>query len=78
MFCELGRRRMTNALIEGGGVLVVNGERLEARDVETGLRNWAFTEILSGLDGDELVVVSLDRAEVQEGALARVEDETLR
>ena len=32
--------------------------------VETGLRNWSFTEIVDGLEEGDRVVVSLDRAEV--------------
>jgi len=58
----------TYALMEGGRVLVLEAERLEERDVSTGLRNWQFTEITKGLAHGETVVVSLDRAEVQAGA----------
>ena len=42
--------------------------------VEGGLRNWDYTEIVSGLEQGERIVVSLDRAEVEAGALA-VEDD---
>jgi HlyD family secretion protein len=66
------------ALIEGSRVLVVNGEELVSREVETGLKNWAFAEIVRGLEVDEAVVVSLDRAEVREGAEAVITEETLR
>ncbi len=66
------------AIIEGERVLVVDGERLVAREVQTGLRNWQFAEVVSGLEPGELVVVSLDRAEVQEGARVRIEEETTR
>jgi len=66
------------ALIEGGQVLVVRADRLVAVDVETGLRNWQFTEITSGLEPDDRVVVSLDRVEVQAGAEVVVTDETDR
>lgn len=66
------------ALIEGGRVLVLEQERLVARDVETALKNWAFTEITAGLSAGESVVVSLDRAEVRAGARARSSAETLR
>ena len=68
----------TYALIEGSRVLVFDAGRLVSREVETGLRNWAFTEIRSGLAPGEAVVVSLDRAEVQEGARAEIRDETLK
>ncbi len=66
------------ALVEGKRVLVVDGDVLAARQVEAGLSNWAFTEIVEGLAADELVVVSLDRVEVQEGATVRVTGETLK
>jgi HlyD family secretion protein len=59
-------------------VLVLGDERLESRDVRTGLQNWQFAEVHEGLEAGELVVVSLDRAEVQEGAKAVVAAETLK
>jgi HlyD family secretion protein len=60
------------ALLEGERVLVVNGGTLAARHVRIGMRNWEFAEVLEGLDEGEPVVVSLDRAEVREGARAVV------
>ncbi len=66
------------ALMAGGRVLLVNDGSLVARDVTTGLENWAFTEIKDGLEAGDAVVVSLDRAEIQEGAKARIADETLK
>ena len=60
----------TSALIEGEKVLVLADGRLAERQVETGMRNWDFTEIVSGLDAGDLVVTSLDRTEVQAGAEA--------
>jgi HlyD family secretion protein len=68
----------TYALIEGGRVMVVRDTRLVSVPVETGLRNWDFTEITGGLSEGELVVVSLDRVEVREGAIVRIESETRR
>jgi len=66
------------ALIEGRTVLVVADGVLRSRAVETGLRNWDFVEIVSGLARGDPVVVSLDRAEVRDGAAARIESETER
>ena len=66
------------ALIEGNRVMVVRDQTLESRSVETGLKNWEFTEIVRGLGAGDLVVVSLDRVEVQEGAQVRIESETLK
>ena len=66
-------RLPTTALLEGERVLVFDGERLVERKLETGIRNWDFTEITGGLAEGEQVVVSLDRPEVKAGARARVE-----
>jgi HlyD family secretion protein len=66
------------ALIEGGRALVVEGDRLVAREVEIGLRNWDFSEVTAGLAAGEAVVVSVDRAEVVEGAKVRIADETFK
>lgn len=63
----------TEALIDGERVLVVRGDRLVARRVTTGLANWDWTEIVSGVEEGDLVVTSLDRTGVEEGALVRVE-----
>lgn len=65
----------TYALLEGSRVLVVQGGRLVAKKVATGLHNWSFTEIASGLSAGELAVVSLDRPEVKAGARAVVAGE---
>jgi HlyD family secretion protein len=64
----------SSALLASGGVLVVNGNHLVARPVETGLRNWDYTEVTGGLTGGERVVTSLDRAEVKAGARVVVRD----
>jgi HlyD family secretion protein len=58
------------ALLEGERVLVHNDGHLVARQVRIGMRNWEFAEIQEGLKEGDPVVVSLDRAEVKEGARA--------
>ncbi len=65
----------TSTLIEGQKVLVLADGVLAERQVEAGLRNWDFTEILSGLDAGDRVVTSLDRTEVIAGAEAVEEEE---
>ena len=64
------------ALLEGNHVLVVRDGRLTARAVKTNLRNWQFAEITDGLAAGEAVAVSLDRAEVKEGARVSIAGET--
>jgi HlyD family secretion protein len=66
------------ALIEGRRVLVVEEGELVPREVETGLSNWQFAEVRSGLEEGEPIVVSLDRTEVQAGARARISEEVLK
>lgn len=68
-------RMPSYALLEGNRVLVFNDGRLGAVEVKTGMRNWEFTEVKEGLGEGEPVVVSLDRAEVMEGARATIRDE---
>src|SRR5262245_39682510 len=47
-----------------------SGGCLVSRAVKVGLKNWEFAEVEDGLREGERVVVSLDRAEVKEGARA--------
>jgi HlyD family secretion protein len=56
------------AVLTGDRVLVAEGERLVERAITTGLRNWDFVEVLSGLAVGDRVVISLDRPEVRAGA----------
>lgn len=58
------------ALLEGDHVLILKSGRLARAEVKTALRNWDFVEITDGLSEGDAVVVSLDRAEVKEGARA--------
>ena len=71
-------RLPTYALLEGGRVLVIEADRLAERTVTTGLRNWSYTEVHTGLSAGEPVVVSLDRPEVKAGARATIAGETER
>jgi HlyD family secretion protein len=61
----------TSALLEGGKVLVLDGDRLAEHALELGTRNWDFTEVKAGLAEGARVVVSLDRPEIKSGARAR-------
>ena len=66
----------TAALMEGRRVLLVGDDlMLTSREVTVGLSNWDYTEILTGLEPGDRVVVSLDRAEVAPGAEVVVEAE---
>ena len=61
----------TQVILEGGRVMVLNGEGLiEERSIERGLANWEFTEVLGGLSDGERLVLSVDREGVENGAAA--------
>ena len=65
----------TSAIAEGNKVLVVVSGRLEERTIETGLKNWRYTQVVSGLKPGDLVVTARDSTAVKAGArvAARVE-----
>jgi len=58
----------TQTLLEGNRVLLDKDGVLEERKLTTGLSNWEFAEVLSGLSEGDQVVSSLDRAGVKAGA----------
>jgi HlyD family secretion protein len=62
------------ALLANDRVLVVVDGRLEERVVEVGLKNWDYAEVRNGLDAGELVVVSLESADVKAGVRAELEE----
>ena len=65
----------TQALMEGKRVLLYHSMdgALEERTVTTGLSNWEYTEVMSGLNEGDRIVVSLDRAGVKAGARVQPE-----
>jgi len=65
----------TESLIEGRHVYVFlpDQQLVEKRQVTTGTANWDHTEIVDGLEEGELVVTSVDREGLVDGASARRE-----
>ena len=65
----------TQAILQTKEVLVYNETtgKLEARSLKTGISNWEYTEVLSGVNPGERIVMSLDRAGVKAGANVTVE-----
>jgi len=63
----------TRALIDGKRVYVFDtaDERVYARDVQIGLRNWEYVEVTGGVAEGDLVVTTVDREGVVDGARAR-------
>jgi HlyD family secretion protein len=60
----------SSALLRDRAVLVLEDGKLIEREVVLGLRNWKFAEVKSGLEVGDLVVVALDRIEIEAGARA--------
>jgi len=64
----------TSALMPGNRVLALGPDGvLQERSIETGLSNWEFTEVKSGLAAGDRVVTSLEREGVKAGAHAVAE-----
>lgn len=65
----------TSAVLEGHRVLVYNPstQLLDERTFQTGLSNWKYTEVTSGLSAGESIVLSIDREGVKAGARATIE-----
>lgn len=63
-------RIRTEAIIKGKSVLLydANSSRLVTRNIETGLSNWQFTEVLSGLLEGDKIALFIDREDVVDGA----------
>ncbi len=60
----------TRALVEGKKLYVLEGGRVKLVPVETGLGNWEYTEVRSGLEAGAKVIVSIDREGLTDGARA--------
>jgi HlyD family secretion protein len=62
----------TQAVLDGKRVFVLDeaARRLGERTIERGVHNWEYTEVRSGLEAGELVVTSVDREGVADGAPA--------
>jgi len=63
----------TQAIIERTRVFVLNGQMLEERTIEIGIRSWEYAEVLSGLTAGDRVVLTVDREGVEDGAAAVVD-----
>jgi HlyD family secretion protein len=64
----------TQSLLEGKRVLLYRPDGvLEERAVTTGLANWDHTEIISGLNQGDQIVMSLDQAGIKAGVQVRPE-----
>lgn len=67
----------TEAVLEGNRVyrLAAGSDVLEQVEIEVGLRNWNYTEVLSGLSEGDRVVTNLDAEGLADGATGNVLDD---
>jgi len=65
----------SSVVLQGNMVFVFDPESglVSERQIEAGISNWEYTEVLSGLSAGEQIVTSVDRAGVEDGAFARPE-----
>ncbi len=64
----------TQHLMEGRKVMLYKADgKLQERIVTTGLSNWQYTEIISGLEEGDLIVASQDRTGLKPGTKVRPE-----
>ena len=62
----------TQAIQQDGTVLALGADdRLETRRIETGLANWAYTEVTGGLAAGDRVLLSFDQDDVKAGVKVR-------
>ena len=68
---EQTMRIPTETILEGNRVLVIQKDGVLAeREIKAGLSNWNFTEVLSGLEAGEKIVLSVNRDGVKPGVYA--------
>ncbi len=60
----------SSAVADEGEVLVLADGILVAKEIEPGLRNWLYTEVLSGLAEGDVIVAARDSAEIKPGTRA--------
>jgi HlyD family secretion protein len=65
----------TYAVLEGNRVLLITQDHLVSRQIKPGLKNWEFVEVIGGLQEGDRIAVSVDKAEVKEGAFVKVTQE---
>ncbi|MGD8709721.1 MAG: efflux RND transporter periplasmic adaptor subunit [Ectothiorhodospiraceae bacterium] len=65
----------SEAVMEGGRVMLLDAEgRIAERNIETGLRNWQYTAVTSGLEAGDRVILTPGAEGVVPGAAARVDE----
>jgi HlyD family secretion protein len=66
----------TQAVIRDEFVYLINEDNtLVKQNIEVGLSNWQYSEVLSGITIDDRIVLSIDRKGVEDGVTVIVEEE---
>ena len=67
----------TAAVLDGDRVFVYlpGDKKINARTFKSGISNWYYTEVISGLKPDELVVINVDGAGMKDNATAVISKE---
>ena len=67
----------TEAVLEGNRVFVYLPDKklIRERTFKSGISNWYYTEVISGLDPDQQVVVNVDRSGIKDGAKVVISQE---
>jgi HlyD family secretion protein len=67
----------TEAVLDGNRVFVYHPEEgiLEERTFKSGISNWDYTEVISGLKLDEQVVANVDQPDLEDGVRAAIDTE---
>ncbi len=70
-------RISTAAVLDGDRVFVYlpGKKKIQARTFKRGISNWYYTEVISGLKPDELVVINVDSAGMKDNAAAVISKE---
>jgi len=65
-------RIQTYAVLDNKRVFVyhLDSRQIEERTIKTGISNWDYTEVITGLEAGELVITTLDREGIKDGAKA--------
>ncbi len=67
----------TEAILDGKRVFLFDpaSETIKERIIEKGISNWAYSEIISGLNEGDSIVLNVDIAGVEDGAAAEISEE---
>lgn len=66
----------TEALVDGDKVWVIDGGRLQQRQLQLGIGNWSWTEVVGGIGAGDAIVRSPDQPGIGDGVAVVARDES--